>query len=239
MSAPAWPRCLSEAETLERMCGGTSLARLGDGELAIAQGKGNSTHAPNAALAKALRRILHDPAPNCLPAIPTMDPKSPKYGNWSRSKARFAPLFDPARVYGSAFVGRGDCAPWILRPDYFAAFRGLWAGRRVAAVCAADHGLRKLLAQDAAEVIWVECPKTEAFGALAAIEADCLAAGAALAVICAGPAATVLADRLARAGQQAIDLGRGAGMLLKVAREGWSPATVSSLSKKPNIGDWR
>jgi hypothetical protein len=238
MSAPAWPRCLTEDETLDRMCAGASLARLGDGELAIAQGKGNSTHAPNPALAKDLRRILHDPAPGCLPAIPTMDPKSPKYGNWSRSKARFAPLFDPARVYGSAFVGRSDCAPWILRPDYFAAFRGLWAGRRVAAVCAEDHGLRKLLAKDAAHVTWVPCPKMEAYGALAAIEATCLAAGTTLAVICAGPAATVLADRLARAGLQAVDLGRGAGMLLKVGREGWSRATASLLSMKPRAGGW-
>ena len=234
----AWPRCLSEDETLDRMRAGDSLARLGDAELKIAQGCGNSFHAPNPALAEDLRRILHDPAPGCLPAIPTMDPRSPKYGNWSRSKARFAPLFDRTRVYGSAFVGRSDCAPWILRPDYFAAFRGLWAGRRVAAVCAADHGLRKLLARDGAQVVWVECPKTEAYGALAALEAGCLAAGAALAVICAGPAATVLADRLARAGLQAVDLGQGAGMLLKVAREGWSRATVSSLSKKPRIGDW-
>lgn len=239
MSTPAWPRCLSEDETLERMCAGASLARLGDGELAIAQGRGNSTHAPNPALAKDLRRILHDPAPGCLPAIPTMDPKSPKFANWLRCKARFAPLFDQAYVYGSAFVGRSDCAPWILRADYFASFRGLWAGRRVAAVCAEDHGLCKLLAPDAAHVTRVACPKAEAYAALPAIEAACLAAGAEIAVICAGPAATVLADRLARAGLQAIDLGRGAGMLLRVAREGWSPATVSSLAKKPTIGDWR
>ena len=235
----AWPRCLTEDETLERICDGASIARLGDGELAIALGAGNSTHAPNPALAKDLQRILHDPAPGCLPAIPTMDAKSPKYPNWARSKARFAPLFDQSRVYGSAFVGRGDCAPWILRADYFAAFRSLWAGRRVAAVCAAGHGLPKLLEKDAAQVSWIECPKAEAYGALREIETACLEARAAIAVICAGPAATVLADRLARGGLQAIDLGRGAGMLLKVARDGLSSATVSALSNKPRIGDWQ
>ena len=192
-----------------------SISRFGDGEFACAFGKGNATHKPNEKHAKELREILKSPEKNCLPAIPTMDPKGPKYPGWVRHQARYYNLVDPKRVYGSVFVGQSQSAPWILTKEYINTFRGIWSGKQVTAVCAPTHGLLKLLKQDGADVTWVVCPLTEAYSAIDQLEANCVEAGSKLVVISAGPAATVLANRLTLHGIQAIDIGRGAGVLLK------------------------
>lgn len=210
-----WPVCLTESETLDQMEQGISIARFGDGELACAQGRGNGTHKPNKKHAAELRKILTNPAPGCLPAIPTMLPAITNFANWERLKARFLPLFDISKVYGSAFVGRADVATWISTREYMDRFHQLWAGKKVAAVHPDGHGLPKLLVGDGATVDWIECPYLDAYSEIDEIEEQCLATAADVVVICAGPAATCLANRLAGRGMFAIDLGRGAGMLLR------------------------
>lgn len=209
-----WPHCLTEAETLDRLLSGQSIARLGDGEFGIALGSGNSTHAPNPRLAKEFRRILIDPSPGCLPAIPTMDPKSPRYERWSGYMRRYRPLLDMSRTYGSAFVGQTVSSPWIGTAAHADAFCQVWAGKHVVAVQHDTSGLARLLERHAAKITWVPCLKEEAYSAIDDLEKSCLEAGADIAVIVAGPCATALANRLAGHGLQAIDLGRGVGVIL-------------------------
>ncbi len=212
---PDWPKCLTEAETLSKIVNGMSISRFGDGEFACAFGKGNATHKPNEKHAKELRDILETPAKNCLLAIPTMDPKGPKYNGWVRHKVRYYRLLNPNRIYASVFVGQSQSAPWILTKEYTEKFRGIWSGKQVTAVCPPTHGLIKLLQQDGADVTWVVCPRTEAYSAIDQLEVSCVNAGLKLVIISAGPMATVLANRLTYHGIQAIDIGRGAGVLLK------------------------
>ncbi len=212
----SWPKCLTEAETLSKIVNGMSISRFGDGEFACAFGIGNTTHGPNEKHALELRNILIAPAENCLPAIPTMDPKGPKYTNWARHQVRYYRLLDPNRVYGSVFVGQSLSAPWILTKEYVSAFRGVWTGKEVTAVCPVQtDGLLILLKQDRADVTWVSCPLTEAYSAIDQLVANCVEAGPKLVVMSAGPAATALANRLTLHGIQAIDLGRGVGVLLR------------------------
>lgn len=207
-----WPRCLTEIETLERMLAGWSISRLGDGEFAIALGGGNATHKPNNRLAKELREILKAPADGCLPAIPTMDPAGPRYDRWARHKPRYRKLVDMERIYGSAFVGQRKSAPWVGTTEHADGFRRLWRGRKVVAV--SRGGLPKLF-DGAASVDWIECPEHEAYSVIDDLEKACLDAGADIAVLAAGPCATVLANRLSGKGLHAIDLGRGARTVME------------------------
>ncbi len=232
-----WPQCLTEAETLAKMGEGMSISRLGDGELGIIFGGNTSTHAKNSALANELREILWDPAENCLPAIPTMDPKSPRYQNWSVSKVRYMTILDPNRVYGSAFVGQTVSSPWIDTDEHIDGFKRLWMGKRVVAISTGksestemriwkgeelvmdyiggDVTLETTLARDAAEVIPIFCLELEAYDEIDEYEARCIQLNPDLVVACAGPMATVLANRLARRGIQCIDLGRGLGVIVR------------------------
>lgn len=197
------------------MLAGWSIARLGDGEFSIALGGGNATHAANPVLAKELRGVLKAPADGCLPAIPTMNPADPRYAGWSRHRTRYARIVDMKRIYGSAFVGRTKSAPWIGTAEHADRFRRLWTGKKVVAVSHDFGGLSGLLEGEAAAVRWIKSPQTEAYAVIDDLESACLAVGADIAVLSTGPCATVLANRLAKKGLHAIDLGRGIGVILK------------------------
>jgi len=213
-----WPKCLTEAETLAAMVSGMSISRLGDGEIGIALGGGNTTHKANEALASELREILRNPAPLCLPAIPTMEHKSPKYSNWVRHKKRYydSGIFDPERIYGSAFVGQTQSAPWIDTDEHVRAFRSLWKDKHTVGVTPeGDVSLEKLLRRDTQDVTMIYCTKLEAYSRIDELEASCVSLTPSIVVICGGPMASVLANRLTRHGIQAIDLGRGLGVVLR------------------------
>jgi len=210
-----WPHCLTESQTLDCLLNGQSIARLGDGEFGIALGGGNSTHAPNPALAKEFRKILINPNPGCLPAIPTMDKKSPRYERWSGYMSRYLKILDMDHTYGSAFVGQTVSAPWIGTSKHADAFCQVWADKHVVAVQHDTSGLSKILERTARKITWVFCPKTEAYSAIDDLEKSCLDAGADISVLVAGPCATALANRLCGHGLQSIDLGRGVGVILK------------------------
>jgi hypothetical protein len=222
-----WPRVLTEAETLERLVGGASIARFGDGELKICCGGATVTHHRDAKLlaklAKELRGILKDPAPGLLPAIPNPRAVKNRWKSWETQRDQWCKLMDMDIVYGSAFVGRKKVAPWVDTPKYRERFRSIWKGRNVVAVCPPTHPLPGWLEQDCHEVAVVECPLLEAYAEIDDLEAwatDCAGTDTAtsrsrIIIICAGPAAKPLANRLARRGIRAIDLGRGAGFLYK------------------------
>jgi hypothetical protein len=208
-----WPHCLTEDETLDRLCAGWSISRFGDGELAIALGSGNCTHAANPKLAREFCEILLNPSAGCIPAIPTMRP-GPKLMNWERSKARWSVLFDPRMEYGSVFVGQSLSAPWILNDAFMRKWRSIWAGKKVGLVSHEVSALTKLVEQDGATAVPILCLENEAYSQIDDVEQRCLGADVDLILICAGPMATALANRLAPK-IQAIDFGRGLGVVLR------------------------
>ncbi len=232
-----WPVCLTEAETLAKMNEGMSISRLGDGEIGIIFGGNTATHMINRALAKEMKKILWEPAENCLPAIPTMDPKSPRYENWALSKLRYNNILDQDRVYGSAFVGQSVSSPWVDTDEHVDGFKQLWKGKRVVAISTGnpeatrmrvwkgevlemshlggDITLFSMLEKDAAEVLPVLCGELEAYSQIDEIQARCIDLQPDIVVACAGPMATCLANRLAKDGIQCIDLGRGLGVIVR------------------------
>lgn len=216
LPAPNYPRVLSESETLDLVLEGRSLVRFGDGEMGIALGGSNSTHGPNPELTKEFCEMLLNPPEGLVVGIPSIAPGIVRRQAWIWRSHRYAPYFDSSRVYGSAFVGRPKAAPWTGEPEHLARFRSLWKDRDVVGVRPATHPLvEKLLAPTAAKVHTVECPARESYLEIDRLMSECLATGADLAIICAGPGATALACRLHKKGVQAIDLGRGAGAILK------------------------
>lgn len=232
-----WPLCMTEAETLAKMNDGFSISRLGDGELGIILGGSTSTHKYSEALGEEMREILWTPSSACIPAIPTMDPKSPRYDNWSLSKKRYMTILDPNRTYGSAFVGQSVSSPWIQTDEHIDNFKKLWRGKRVVCISTGkpdatkmrvwqgtdlvmdyiggDIGLEDVLRPDAAEVLPMVCLELEAYSKIDEYEARCHELKPDLVVMCAGPMATVLANRLAHQGIQGIDFGRGLGVVIR------------------------
>ena len=228
-----WPWFPDDAEraTLRDLQNGWSLARFGDGEFKSAYGREQQWQPASPGLAAELREVLWNPAPTCLVGIPTMNPRGPKVERWRRLEPKMLPLLRaPANPrysevsgvrYGSAFLGRPDHAPWIIGDKSFVDdLVSLWRGKLVAIVCCrATLSGKTLRAKRAAgRVIEIPCPETDAYAVIDELERRCLRAradGATLALLSCGIAATCLADRLARAGMQAIDVGTMAKRMLE------------------------
>lgn len=211
----AYPEVLSEEATLDRLVAGDSIARFGDGELKIACGAETATHRQNNALMNELRGILKNPNPACLVGIPNPVAVANRWKSWHVQRCRWGRLMDVDRVYGSAFVGRTKVAPWIDTDAYREKFRSVWRGKRTLAIAPPTHLLPRWLVEDGADVVGlVNCPALEAYARIDYLETQAKLSGASVIVICGGPMATALANRLAGYAQ-AIDLGRGSGFLWK------------------------
>jgi hypothetical protein len=208
-----WPTVADERSTLETLLQGWSLARFGDGEFKSAYGREQSWQPPSAALAAELREVLWNPAPRCAVGIPTMDERGPKIALWRRLEPKMLPLLNAGIPYGSAFIGRPDHAPWIIGDEKFIRdLVSLWRGKVVAAVyCPGSIGGKiSRAARQTRMMLRVECPELDAYSVIDRLEDQCLEArrnGAELVLISCGVTATCLANRLARQGMQAIDVG--------------------------------
>jgi hypothetical protein len=222
-----YPRVRGEIATVERLIKGMSIARFGDGELKILDGRGYSREPTNARLTEEMLELVADPAPDCLIGIPTMDPAGPKYTNWLRHRPRFCRYFseDDGRRYYSAFITRPDSAADPLESrEYVGLLSSLWAGR--SGVVVMSEPTSKLLAcvrATAAEVTHIECPSRGAYSVIRELEAAIVAVRPSIALLSCGPTATCLANRLARRGVQAVDLGSVGGLLLR-----WTPSVTKS-----------
>lgn len=204
---------LDEFDTIEAVLSGKSLSRHGDGELKVMHGAGYSREPANASLTAELVQTFMQPHTDCLIGIPTWDERGPKYQNWLRHKARFDKLIQPKVLYASAFVTRPDSAPWIHSRDYARRVERIWRDKRVVVVCEKQGSMVKTVALGAAEVKHLACPRQQAFGAIDKLESKILAMKPDVAILCAGPTASILANRLARNGLQGVDLG-SAGQFL-------------------------
>lgn len=211
-----YPRVLGEFETIDLLLDGWSLQRHGDGELKVMHGAGYSREPMNLELSLALLDAFQNPAPRCLVGIPSMDPAGPKYENWTRHQARFELLTDPDKVYASAFVSRPDSAPWINCVGYAQAVEGLWAGKRAVVVCEKGGSMIRTVRRRAARALHISCPHREAFRVIDRIEESVLASEPQVVILCAGPTASLLANRLAGQGVHAIDLGSSGQFLGKL-----------------------
>lgn len=207
----AYPRVMTEQETLTAVCKGRSLARFGDGEFKLCRGGAIKSEHGAPDLTARLREILEDSG-DCLVAIPDVRTQGPKALHWQ--SVDWASVYFSNRPYGSAFVSRPDSAPWIDTLDYWDQMATLWRGQAVTVVRGSDKSFTRdrLLADGAAHVREVLAPRTNAWAdyptLLEAVGTP------ARALLCLGPTATVMAVDLCARGVHAIDLGH-AGMFYK------------------------
>lgn len=215
-----YPVTLSERDTLDRVLAGQSLARYGDGEFNLCRNVGIKCQPYEARLSDRLRGILED-AGDVLVGIPNIRSETPKAAFWGKYTNHSDLL--SGQTYGSAFVTRPDSAPWIHTPDYWQALESLWVGREVTLVRGSEKSLtaRDLVGATVREVI---TPVVNAWAVYRHILARI--GTPALAILCVGPTATVLAVDLAARGVHAIDLGH-VGMFLKKYRRG-EPMVVTA-----------
>ena len=215
-----YPSVLPEIDTLDRVLSGSSLARYGDGEFALAEGR-SIVNQPRGdlSLSRRLRGILQGDGAPCLVGIPNIRSLTPKAEFWAKYVDRGAALLDSSVSYGSSFISRPDSAPWIDTEDYWARLESLWTGKDVTLVrgaAPAPHpkkpgrltGGVSLLAEDlttARSVREVVGPSVNAWAVYPWLLEQIGTPTTAL--ICLGATATVMAVDLCAKGVHAIDLG--------------------------------
>lgn len=213
-----YPRVRDEWATLTQLHRGYSIARLGDGELKMMDGRSYCRQEGMQRLAEELRSVFLRAHPMCLVGIPTMDPEGPKYLSWDRHRDRFIRLLEGSEVprYYSAFISRPDSAPWINCKAFALALCHLWTSKRVAVLCEPQNSLLKLVTMHASSVDHIECPSHQAYDRIDEFERKLLRYDPGVIVMSCGPTATCLANRFAAKGFQALDLGSAGGFLLKL-----------------------
>jgi len=213
-----YPKVADEWATLTRLHLGFSIARGGDGELKTMDGASYVRQDGSQKLAAELREVFTNPHPRCIVGIPTMNPHGPKFPKWDRHRGRFERLLEGTKVerYYSAFISRPDSAPWIREPAFAMAMQQLWSGKRVAVLCEPENSMLRVLGLSASNIDHVKCPTFQAYGHIDHFERQLMRNGPDLIVMACGPTATCLANRFARHGIQALDLGSAGGFLLKL-----------------------
>lgn len=203
-----YPEVLSEIETMKAAVAGLSIARLGDGELRIADGG----HAISQVCTKSLRNEMIDVLSgrhDVLTCIPHMN--TPKYEKtWNRYNLdKYIRLYTRPE-YGSAFVSRPDSAPWIDTPEYWGLTEQLWRGKDIVLVISEEHSsIRPSQLGSARSMRIVEGPRRDAYFVIdTLIEKIGVLGEGQTVILCLGACATVLAVRLhTRFRAHALDLG--------------------------------
>lgn len=204
-----YPHVLGEWDTLKLVLEGKSIARYGDGELKLMQGRRCVSQSADSALMAELVTIISDRNSTALVGIPTLDPRSPKYALWNGMKDKWVPFLNPSAKYVSSFITRPDSAPWLGVPEYFDDIESLWKGQRVTFV---GNGVRSLTPKflmdtGASHVDWVECSYAHSYTQIDELVRQVRAKGNHRVILCVGPTATCMAERLAKLDFHAIDMG--------------------------------
>jgi hypothetical protein len=221
------PRVLDEWSTLLDVANRRlSLARMGDGEAKCATERSAKTQPGDPSLAKQLRRMLLEPDPRVVVAIPRIWPEPPLAtpGFWPQHRWVFEKYCKPEHVFGSAFVSRRDAWPIPDEPAYWHLFQSIWEHRPVMLVTGTKKGRRAQaggLLDTAASVDVLDCPRQDAWSAYDALMADMVAWAHAkthpVVVLACGAAATVAAYTLqTKHGIQAIDIGHAAQSMARM-----------------------
>lgn len=220
-----YPVVRSEHETLALVMRGASLARYGDGEFHLCDGRPAKAQQVASRLQDRLRAILREPG-GCLVGIPNLHSQTPKADFW-RPFTTYARLLG-AGPYASSFVTRPDSAPWINTSAYWQQLESLWVGQDVTLV--RGDSVKALQPSDltgARSVREVIGPRKDAFADYGAILERI--GTPARALLCLGPTATVLAVDLCARGVHAVDLGHVA-LFLRKYRHG-EPMIVTDADK--------
>lgn len=208
-----YPETMTERATLDYAINGGSIARLGDGELRIVLGGRAKSQAHDYNLARELRHILQGKGNAALPCIPNLRNGTPKMWFWhTYEKPKFVGLYTGG-PYGSTWVTRGDDAPHINTKEYWEAVARLWKGKDVTLVRGDDRSLTPELLAGARSIREVMGPHTDAYSQVDRIEQE-IGSPMGPVLMCLGATATVLAERLARKGVHAVDVGH-VGMFIK------------------------
>lgn len=228
-------KILSEWDTLQAAIKGKSLARAGDGEGALMQGRAAKSQEYDKRLSAIMRECFTKPSDKVLACVPTFDRKGPKWNSfWHKWEPRFRTLMNPAMVFGSAFVSRPDSAPHIDYPLYWNTMRSLWAGKDIMLIRGSGKSLTHERIEGANSVEEILCPVRHAF-----TEYDALCArvrsshGGRTVIACCGATATAMAYELGNEGIHVVDLGH-AGLWLG-RREG-QVAAEHGIQQEGNNG---
>lgn len=219
-----FPRVLSEYETVTRAMLGASLARFGDGEIRLAAGipaKQCKTQCHNEQMRDELRTMLAKPT-HALVCLPNLDPYLPGYDqHWKRFEHhKWHDMMLQPREYGSSFITRPDQAPHIRNAAFMDMVTSLWQGRDVVLVIGVPqegkrYGLTpELLAGQVSSVEVIEGPHHDAYVDIDRIDRAIGTPTGKLVLLCLGATATCLAERVARRGVQALDLGHYGKLML-------------------------
>lgn len=211
-----YPEVLNEMDTVKELLKGSSIARFGDGEFKLIDGKGYVREPANVRLSKELRNLVGCPSPACIVGLPRIVNAGPKNSNWLGRISRYIPYLSDDVTYYSAFISRPDSAPWIKRVKFARHMQKLWKNRDVVALCEPTSSLLRMLAFGAARVTHIECPSEKSYALIDLFEKAIVQAHPQIAFLACGPTASCLANRLARRGIQTIDLGSGGAFLAKL-----------------------
>lgn len=207
-----YPQVLDEFKTLDRVLNGESIARYGDGELKLCFDKNCIFQVAHPSLNKALRAILGGDS-KCMVGIPNMN-QTPKEAFWKNYNREPYIGLMKAKEYVSSFITRPDNAPWIDTPEYWLQVEQLWRGKDVVLVRGTEKSLRSGDLVGANSVVDIVGPVSDGFTSIGKLREAVLKTGIKTAILCLGPAATVLAAVLANDGIHAIDIGH-IGMFMR------------------------
>lgn len=203
-----YPHVRDEWATLSKVLEGFSIARYGDGELKLMQGRRCVSQHHNPDIESELRAIIGAAKTKALVGIPTIDTRSPKYELWNGMKKKFTPYLNRHATYYSSFITRPDSAPWLGTVAYFDLIESLWKDQRVTFVGNGTRSLTPKFLMDtgADHVDWVECSYAHSYVDIDSLTKQARTKGNHRVILCVGPTATCMAERLADS-FHAIDLG--------------------------------
>ncbi|MBN9644279.1 GT-D fold domain-containing glycosyltransferase [Corynebacterium mendelii] len=214
-----------------------SLARFGDGELRLAFHLGyvdraqKNTHELQVALKSVLKNQLNDllesKEQHVLVGMPQVFRNTHWAKVWFDTWPFLKDLLSDQLCYGHASISR---------PLFFERhgqqgvelWRELWDGRRIMLVTGKNGRFEFIeeLFGNASAIERLDGPPVDAFSDLDNLTEKCLKSDADLFLLSLGATATVLADRLARAGRQALDIGNITASYLNVFKGGAWPESL-------------
>lgn len=227
----AMVRVLDEWATLDLVLAGRSLARFGDGEFELCEGRGIYFQPHHEALASALKGVLQHDSSNLLVAVPpvfsgtgSLNPRWTLVGSWRELAVSWLPFLDEGRTYGSSFVTRPEMVTHLFHGAFFRRWQDVWAGKKVVFVGNSMQfdepggAFRMLSPQQLSQhplfeyadsVRVLKVPEVDVFNRYGAVLKACLdEAEDAVFLLSLGPTAVVLAAALSGLGRQAVDFGQ-------------------------------
>lgn len=207
-----YPDVIPELQTIHALQQGFSIARFGDGEIKLIMGKDcvSQKHSPE--IMTELRDILwKNTMHNFLTGIPNLCGETAKESFWAKYREKkYTSLYNPMKIYHSAFISRPDSIPAINNAAYWSEVVKLWAGKRILLLSGGrSSALRADTMPEAKQVIERIGPQTDAYANIDHLQetVEHLAKGVDSVILCLGATATCLAWRLCVKDIHAMDLG--------------------------------